>query len=484
MSTCALIADDLIHLNLDSAIDIAMNNSYRTKRLKLEIERNIYYLRARKASLHTQVMLKLKSPDLQNISEYKWNSELKKDEIVRVNTALWQSDLALRQPLIFFGYPTNGYLSLNYKLYQYDQRDVGIQEHDVYNRLYLQFEQPLFLPNELKNDLEVAELNLQDVQLDYINERLQIVEDIADDYFELFRTVCQNEIYLNHMQMLAKLTEASDSTDISSSIRAMEKQQIELEKNNVHESLLDNQSRNRQELADMKQRLRLAPEDSLQVSSDITLTQIDIDLEQAMQLGFDNSPYLQQLHLSKRRAEIDVENAKANNAFHMSLEMTYGLEKQNNQLQELWDDFDNSKSLTLNAYLPLWDGGVRRNNIQAEKLDVSRRQLEIEEEKEEIHKDIINAFTDLRQFYARVITMQTSVQLSQSIADSSLRQFQRGMISLQDVLQILNRNRETEEKFLAVYLDYRRASVDLMTETCYDFDKGRSLFQELNLLVE
>lgn len=471
---------NVIDLNLDTAIEIAMNNSYRTKRLKIEIERGILFLKARKASLHTQIGMKMKSPDLQNISEYKWNSELKKDEIVRVNTALWQSDLAVRQPLILLGYPTNGYLSLNYQLYQYSQRDVDLRQRDLYNRLYFQFEQPLFLPNELKNDLEEAELNLQDIKLDYVNERLQIIDDIADDYFDLFQLIHQDLIYKKQFRLLQQISIQSDSAFAAQTARHIEKTQLDLELTNVKESLLANQSEIREDLADMKQRLRLSREDSLTVTPEISIKAIDVNLEAAMQLGLDNHPYLQQLHINKRRSEIDVESAKADNAFHMSIEMTYGLEKQNHQVSNLWEDLDNSKSLTLNAYMPLWDGGVRSNTIQAEKLDVSRRILDIEEQREEIRKEISNAYTNLKEFYQRAMNMQQSVELSQNIAEASAQQYLQEQISLQDLLQILNRNRDTEIKFLNVYLDYRRALVTLITQTCFDFEKNRSLLEAMD----
>lgn len=143
-------AGRVIHLTLDSAVDIAIHNSYRTKMLEMQIEKSMYWLKARQAGLKTQVYMDLKSPDLQHISDYKWNSILYRDEIVRQNTQLWQSDLSIKQPFILFGYPTNGYFSLNYKLYRYLQRDNGHSEVDFYNRFYVKFEQPFFLPNELK----------------------------------------------------------------------------------------------------------------------------------------------------------------------------------------------------------------------------------------------------------------------------------------------------------------------------------------------
>ncbi len=174
-------ASDTIQLTLESAVDIAINNSYRTRQIELELKRGMHYLNAYKAGLNTQVYMQLKSPNFSNLSDYRWNSIQGKDEIVRINSTLWQSDLSVKQPVILFGFPTNGYLSLNYRVYNYQQRDNGSSETDWYNRLYLKFEQPIFLPNELKNDLERAELDLQDIKLRYISERVGIIERISGD---------------------------------------------------------------------------------------------------------------------------------------------------------------------------------------------------------------------------------------------------------------------------------------------------------------
>ena len=187
-----LKAQQIIQLTLDSAVDIAINNSYRIRNLEMEIERSMYWLKARRAGLKTQVYANLKTPDLKQISDYKWDSTLGRDVIVRQNTQLWQSDFSIKHPVTFFGYPTNGYLSLNYKLYNYLQRFNSDIETDFYNRLYLKYEQPLFLPNELKNDLEEAELDLKDIKLEYISDRMEIIDDISDDYYDIFKSKYYN----------------------------------------------------------------------------------------------------------------------------------------------------------------------------------------------------------------------------------------------------------------------------------------------------
>ncbi|MDZ7317109.1 MAG: hypothetical protein ONB24_13405, partial [candidate division KSB1 bacterium] len=143
-----------IELTLDSAVEIAMNNSYRIRQLKLGIERSRQWLRAERAGLKSKVYLDIKAPQFSAVSDYKWDSVQGRDIIVRQNTQMWWMNLAISQPVILFGYPTNGYLSINSRIYRYDQLDDGIWDTNFYNRYFLKFEQPFFQPNKLKNDLE------------------------------------------------------------------------------------------------------------------------------------------------------------------------------------------------------------------------------------------------------------------------------------------------------------------------------------------
>ncbi len=474
-------AQQIIQLTLDSAADIAINNSYRTQTLEMDIEKSMYHLEAERAGLKTQVYANLKTPDLKNISDYKWNSTLKRDEIVRQNSNLWQSDFSIRHPVILFGYPTNGYLSLNNRLYRYNQLMDGDSETDYYNRLYIQYEQPLFLPNELKNDLEKAKLDLEYIKINYISNRLGIIDDVADDYYDIFSIVYFNGIYDNQLDVLQSIYEIASLFASGDSARKIESMQVQLAITNVRENLLSNKGHLRKEISDLKQKLRLDMGDSIIVKPTIQLNPITIDLDEAIQYGFDNSIQLQRHNISRRRAEIDVENEKGNNAFHMTLGVTYGLEKRDKEYFNLVNQFDNSNSITLNAYIPVWDGGRRKARVQAAQVNIRRRDLEIYDEKQETRYDIINTYTDLNDYYERSINMSLSVQIAKEVTGIRIAQYGRGEITIQDLLQTVDSYEETEVRFINVYLGYRQSLIRLMGQTYYDYEKGMSLFDEFEL---
>ena len=316
-----LFAQNTIKLTLDMAVDIAMKKSYKVRTLEMKVKSSNLRLQSEKASLNTQVYMNLKSPDMQNISENKWNSTLNQDEIIRQYTRLWQSELSIRQPLMLGNYPTNGSLSLNYKLYQYEQ--FGKEDKtDLYNRFYLKFQQPFFVPNEMKNNLEAAELDLKENELKFISDQMDIMQDIAEDYYDLFKLMYEQSIYKKQIQYLENVYQIAYAVHNTDSTFNMDFNQVQLELNNAKEELMSKQSSYRQKLVSMKQLLRLNFEDSLIVIADIKLKPLDVNLEQAIAFGLKHNPDLQRIINDKKKSEIDLDNEKGNNAFKMYLEAT------------------------------------------------------------------------------------------------------------------------------------------------------------------
>ena len=472
-----LYAQEVIGLTLDSAVDIAMGRSYRIKQLELGIESTRYWLKSRQASLKSKVSMNLSAPEVKAISETKWNSTIEKDEIVHSNTRLWQMDLSLSQPVILFGYPTNGYLSLNSKMYKYLQKD-GINEVDFYNRLFLKFQQPFLLPNNLKNNIEDAELDLERSELDYITDRVNLIDDIADDFYDLFDVQYKSDIYRRQIENLEKAVEVAQKIIAANPDRAIESAQVQVELANAREQVLKTHAEIRQESARIKQRLQLTPEDSVYLLPEVKITPITIDVEKAVEYGYAMRPVMRKLAIDRRKNEIELNNSTGWDAFHVNLEMTYGLERQDDRFAQIWEDYDGSYSVSLNAYVPIWDWGRSKARTEAYRVTVKKTELYIEERRSQIRSDIINAAANLEDYQQRALNMRKSLELVQEISDVGTKQYQEGAISLHDLLQMIARQKETELNFLQVYLGYRRSLLSLMIETYYDFENRVSLIDK------
>lgn len=464
----------VIHLTLESSVEIAMDSSYRIKMLQMGIERNRLWLKARQASLKSRVYLNMQAPELKAESEFEWDSTLQKDVIVKQNTTRWQMDLAIRQPVVIMGYPTNGYLSLNNRTYKYIQRD-GVDDIDFYNRYYVKYEQPFFLPNELKNDIEDAELDLEDRELDYLRDLMWIMERISDDYYDLFEYTSYEAIYGRQIGNLRKIEDIANGFAAQDSSRSFDTIQVRMELANTREERLNNQTELRRQEAESKQNLRLSVIDSVYVTPSFEFNPVTIDDEKAIEYGFNLNPQLRMLNISKRKDEIDVSEAKGWDAFNVTLEMTYGLEKQNERYQAIWDEFDKSYSTSVNMYVPIWDWGRRRARIEGREYDLKISELRIEEQQNGIRGQIRVALENVREYESRTRSMMESMKLVQNLTDQSIALFKDDDISLQDLLTIVSRQKDTEKNYIAAYQGYKRSLVSLMQLTFYDYENDEPL---------
>lgn len=473
-----------IPLTLEGAVDMAMQGSYRVRQLQLGIERTRSWLRAERAGLKSRIYMNLRVPEIAAISDNKWNSTLRQYEIVRENTRRWQMNVAVRQPVILFGYPTNGYLSLNNTMYRYAQLgETGSEGLDVryYNRYFIRFEQPLFQPNGLKNDIEDAELNLEREELEFQEDIVDMLDDIADDYYDLFELSYEQQIFqrqVEDLQRAAKLAAERVRQDTS---RAIEVSQVRVELANARERVSQTRSNYRLAASRMKQRLNLDESDSLIVDPDPRVRPVDIDVDQAVAYGRSLRPQLRKLSIQQRKDELDVNNAKGWDSFRANLELTYGRETQDPRFDELWERPTNSYSVGLYAYIPIWDWGRRRARIQAERISLRKTELYIEETEREIRTDIANAIQNLEEYEQRAMTMEENLQMARDIVEASMTQYRSGDITILDLLQSLSRQEDTAQNFLTTYLGYRNALLTLQTLTYYDFERDMPLLRRFEV---
>jgi len=464
-------------MTLDTAVDVAMKNSYRIKHLQMNIEANRLWLKSRQAGLKSRVYMNMKMPNLSSSSDFEWDSNENRDVIVRKDTSKWQMDLAVSQPVVIMGYPTNGYLSFNTTTYRYLQKNQG-NDVDYYNRYYMKFQQPFFQPNYLKNNIEDAELDLQRRELEYVRDRAWTINSIADDYYDFFEYTCNDIVYQTQVDNLNRVEVLANQAALADTTRRIETVQAKVEIANIREDLLKNQSRMRQEGARLKQRLRMSLEDSIFVVPEFPFKSIIIDLEQAIEFGHNLSPTLRMLGIDRRKNQISVNNAEGWDSFNLNLEMTYGLEKQHDRYQSIWEEFDNSNSIALNAYIPVWDWGRKKTRLEAQKISLRRTELRIEENRTEISSNISIEVENFLELQGRTENMMESRTMAADITEAGVEQYRSGAISIRDVIQMIESQKDTEMNFLDAYQGYRRSLISLMMHTFYDYENGISLLDK------
>jgi len=473
----------VIDLTLERMVDLTLSTSYEVRRLNLEIERDQHNLHAEQARLRSSVDMELTVPAFRLTSEPKWNSELQKDEIIQENTRRWEGELSVSQPVMLFGYPTNGYLSLNNRMYRYTQiDDNGTKDVDYYNRYYVSYRQPLFQPNDLKNNLEQAEMRLEETQLDFYSDVVRMVNRVSRTYYDLFREYYRRSISMELVANLQRAQAIAGNLSQADSSRAIDMDQIQVELANALENVQGAESSIRLRSAGVKRDLGLSDADSLAVTPVFQLDPVYIDMDQAVQYAKDLTPRMRNLAIDLRNSEIRLEDTKGRGGFQMDLNMSYGRERRDEEFNNLWVDPDNSYTVNVTADVPLWDWGERKARLASSRIGIQQTMLRIEERELEMVSDVRNEVLNVQDREARTLAMRENLELAREVSETSFQRYETGVISVLDLLLSLRREEDTAENFLDAYLSWRSSLRSIQEQTYFDFELGVPVLERFGIL--
>ena len=462
-----------VEMTLERMVDLSLSNSFRIQNLNLSIERTRHRLSAEEARLRSNVSLNLSAPQFESSADPRWNSTLGRDEIIHETTRRWEGNLSIRKPLILFGYPTNGYLSLNNRVYRYVQiNNDGARDLRYYNRYFVRYTQPLFQPNSLKNDLEEAQLDLEDSELDFYDDVVEIVDDLSDDYFELFEDAYDrviNETLVANLRLAVAAAEDVAQADLQ---RGIDVDQARVELANAEQQLEESLSDFRIQAASLKTRLNLAESDSITLSPVIMVNPVRIDVEQATQFALQLTPRMRQLDIQYRQNELNLDQTKGRNSFRVNLNFSYGRENQDPRFGAIFGSPTNTYSVDVNASIPIWDGGERSARIRSSEISVRQTALRIEEAETQIISNVENEVRNVTEFQNRALSMEENLDLASGLAASTLDLYIEGSASIFDVLQTFRTEAATAENLLDAYLGWRSSLLRIQRTTYYDFELG------------
>jgi outer membrane protein len=462
----------VIELTLERMVELSFSSSYQIRRLNLEIQREQYNLKSQQARLKSSVDMELTVPAFSLTSEPKWNSDLQKNEIIQENNRRWEGEVSIRQPVILFGYPTDGYLSFNNRMYRYNQiDDQGVSDVNYYNRYYIRYTQPLFQPNGLKNDLEQAELSLEGSQLEFYGDVIDIVDNVSESYFDLFEEHYMRTLNQELVQDLERALGIAQGLVVADSTRAIDVDQIQVELANARGQLQSSESSVRLEAASVKRGLGLNDADSIAIDPAFELEPVPIDIDEAVRYAMELTPRMRQLDISLRNSEIRLEETKSRGGFRMDVSMSYGRERLDEVFSNLWVDPDNSYTVNVDAYVPIWDWGERKARIASSQIGIDQTHLRIEEAEIQIVSSVRNEVLNVQDRESRTMAMRDNMELAREVSETGFQRYQAGAITAVDLMLGMRRVADTAENFLDAYLGWRGSLRRLQQMTYWDFER-------------
>jgi outer membrane protein TolC len=455
-------------LTLKDALSIALEKSYSIKSAELSLTSSQKNLEAVKLGLMSSVDMQFNIPSYSRTLSSQFNPLTGAQEYFDYGYTTFEGQLNVTQPLIF----SNGTFYLSGDFYKKSQLSSGVQiPTDYYSNLTVSLLQPLFTFNTQKANLTRAEINLGKAKRNYTRASKDIVYNVTSGFYQLYKAKKNYEIAGEKVQQIEASYNTAQNKFKAGLIAEVEALQLEIDLASGKNDLLTAERTLGETKNDFIILIGLNLSDSIDVIAQLEYKPIDVVLEQAVSEALANRTELKDAEADISLSRLSVDEIDSQGDISGLLSANYGVNKDNNRIQNIFNDLDASRSVTMTLKVPVLDWGKNKRNVESAEADLSLYKLSFENRKKEIQNEIITVVNNLNSAKARVETLAKSVELAQKSYDISVARFQSGTITSFDLQQMQLRLTDAKINSLNALIDYKIALADLNRKTLHDFDK-------------
>lgn len=467
-------------LTLDKALAIAESGSPDLKQSMLNLERFQKNLEAQRAALKSRFSLEVSPVEYSNqrrfdtrVSEWYTNENLSSN-----------ARFVVAQPILL----TDGTISLSNEFGWQSSNSTngsGSESEVFYNNLFLNINQPLFTYNRLKLDLKVLELNLENANINYAVQRLNLERNVTQFFYNVYMTQMDLSIAKEELGNTQKSFDIIVNKVEAGLAAREELYQAELNLA-TSKSTLQNNTVNFENAKDqLKLYLGMDLFEDILILADIGANPVPIDLDKAIDNGLNSRMELRQREIDIENSQFDLIQTKSLNEFRGDLNLRFGFTGDNKQLDQIFDNPTSSPSVALSFNIPIFDWGEKKARIAAAQAAIQSQELSYSEEKKQIIVDIRQVYRNIQNQLNQIDIAKQSERNAELTYEINLERYENGDLTGMDLNLFQTQLSERKIAYSQALINYKIELLNMKIQSLFDFEKNEVILpSELYLSEE
>lgn len=460
-------------LTLESALHMASSNSPDIRRSLLNLERSEQSLKAQNAALKSQFSF--------NLTPFSYAKNRAFDNFYSIwNTnQITQSfgTFMVSQPIL----PTDGTVSLVNRFGW--QKNISEYRNNLIsesfsNNLYLSFTQPLFTYNRTKLNLKELELDLEDAQLSYAIQKLNLEKQVTQFFYNVYLTQMKLSISKDELENTRKSYEITQNKVVAGIAAKEELYQAELNFATAKSTAQNNQVTLENYKDQFKQYIGMDINENITVMTDVNFNPVAVDLGKAIESG-------QQSRAELRQREIDIENSqfalirtRSQNEFRGDLNFSVGIIGDNERPEDIYLTPTNNPKVSVSVNIPIFDWGEKKARIKSQEAVIETQKLNFSEEKKQIMLDIRRVYRNLQNLAAQIDIATQNERNAQLTYEINLKRYANGDLTSMDLNLYQNQLSTKKMVYAQSLIDYKVELLNLKIQSLFDFEKNEAIIPE------
>lgn len=471
-------ANDTLKLSITSAIEIARNQSPDVLVAKHSFRSsywNYCYYKANYKPILTFASTPYYNNQINIITMEDGRSKYLRQEQLRTD-----GNLSITQNIPW----TGGSLSVNTGLQRLDI--LGDDKTHTYKSTpaTVTYQQSIFGYNSLKWDKRIEPLRFEEAKKEYV-ETLELVSvKTITKFFDLARSQSNLQIARSNFANADTLFTFAKGRYNIGTITENEMLQLEINRLTEESNMLNAQIEVDDYMEELRSYLGITEAKIIETVTNHTISDLQIDIRQALGKAFENSSDIVTMQRRKRESDSNVAYTRSQTGLKADIYAQVGLTQTNEKFNKVYNDPQNQQYIELGIRVPILDWGRGKGRISVAKSNRDMVYTQVEQDRINFELNVLKLVKQFNLQANRVRVAAKTDYTANRRNDVARKLYILGRSTILDMNAAISEQNTARRNYINALFNYWQLHYTIRSITLYDFEKNILLTEDYESLIK
>ncbi|WP_057939361.1 TolC family protein [Algoriphagus resistens] len=466
-------AQETLTFTLEELVQQAKDNSPAALRAKTKRDNLYWQYRLFKSNYNPQLRISGTIPQYSQA----YNNITQPDGSIAflpVKQNLMDLNLGLEQVIGL----TGGTVSVNTSTNRFDDFLSGPGEQQTrYSGVPINvaLQQPIFAYNQYKWAKMIEPLLYEESKREYVQEMEEVSRYVTQLYFEYLTAQVDFEIATTNLKNTEDIFQIEKQRNERGITPEDDLLQVELTVLNAQQAMAEAQLSLESAAFAMNSFIGLNQTSKLNLVSPINIPEFEVNVEQAIDLAFQNRAEAIMYDRQKLEAESQVAEARGQR-FQVQLNARYGYNNAAFNFTDLYQNPNTQALVSLGFSVPILDWGRNKARMSMARANQELVNYTVAQELINFEQEIFTMAKNFQMIKQRLNVTKVADDVAQRRYDIALKRYQTGNVTITNLNIAQNEKDANKRAFYTSLRDFWMAYYELRSLTLYDFEKEVLLY--------
>ena len=465
------VAQDVVHLNLESAIRMANDSSLMAFRNRNMYLRGYWEYRTFKANRLPSLSVDFNPAQYNRYITPRYDSQEDMDVYREQQMFSAGGALKLKQNLDI----TGGTFYVESALE--GMYNSGETHYTQFSSVPVRigYSQQLIGFNAFKWEKKIEPLKFEKAKKEYLYNSEIVSEEAVTHFFNVAMAQLDYDMALRQVESSDTLYRIGMQRHKIAAISKAELLTLELDRTNAKNSLENSRIRLKRAMLALAMFLNMDKETKIQVEMPDTHGEIEIPVAKALEMAKANNPSHLEQQQSVLEAERELSRAKAEKRLNASVNLSVGLNQVADDMKNAYRNPLHQDIVAVNLNIPIVDWGVRKGRYNMAKNDLNVAEITARQKEISLEEEVLVTVEDFNIQKDLIGSAKEALELARMAYRQTMQRFMTGKADVNSMTMALNRQQEAQKNWLVSLQNYWLNYYKIRRLTLYDFESDLPL---------